>query len=171
MLRIAVADWAARWPRQRESGAGRDGTRGGGGALGLGDVGLRRAPDRGGGMGPCGGAGCGRHPLSTWEGSRCRRRRRPRQPSPPPPLIERRLPSPPPVRRGRRPCQALTAARRACTVRSAAGGPLPPSRGAARQVGAGRSLTRRGPPCGYSHESGPGGARTRRRQRVAERRR
>ena len=50
----AGADWAARWRRQRESGAGVDGARGGGGAVGLGDVRLRRAPDRGGGRGPCG---------------------------------------------------------------------------------------------------------------------
>jgi hypothetical protein len=61
----AGADWAARWPRQRESGAGLDGARGGGGAVALGDVRSTRPPDRGGGMGPSGGAGCGRHPLST----------------------------------------------------------------------------------------------------------
>jgi hypothetical protein len=214
MMGGKVAPAAGAWCRT-------GGARGGGGAVGLGDVRLGRAPDRvcgraggfawrcearagdrGGGMGPgrspCGGTGCGRHPLLTWEGSRCRRRRRPRQPSPPPPLIGRRLPRPLPVRlrRGCCPCQALAAAWRACSVLAgagcggvfsaqrtrlvasriagpvacsctAAGGPLPPSRGAARQVGAGRSLTRRGPPCGYSHESGPGGVRARRRQRVA----
>ncbi len=128
------------------------GARGGGGAGVHGDVRLRRAPDRGGGMGPCGGACCGRHPLSTsrWEGSRCRRRRRPRQPLPSTPLsIGRRLPRPPPrfpPAPRLPPLSRITAARRACSERGAAGGPQPPLRGAARQGGAGRSLTRRGAP-------------------------
>jgi hypothetical protein len=88
------------------------------------------------------GRSCGRHPLSTWGGGAL-----PPPPASPPPMMIRRLLRWPPLRSPAPyppPSQALTAARRACSVRSAAGGPLPPSRAATRQGRAGRSLTRRG---------------------------